>query len=558
MLKFREIPYQRLDKDQTIASIKDYIARFKAAKDGKEQLEIYAEFSNAIDEAMTMYTLAYVRFTQDTRDEFYNNERDYYDEIIPTLSLATTEFDKAILESPFRDELATFIPPIVFKNIEISVRSHDEKLIPEEIEVNKLTSEYSKLMSGIMIDFNGETLPPSGLGKYFSSSDRELRRGAFEAFGKALSQHKAELDEIYDKLVKHRTAMGKLLGHDTFSPLGYDQMGRNCYGKDDIAAFRANVKKYIVPLVSEIKAKVGADLGINTMMLYDNSVYTKTEPKPIGTPEEIFAEGAKMYANMGADAGELFKLMQDCEAFDALSRPGKQAGGYCTDVPKYKIPFIFSNFNGTSGDIEVLTHEFGHALAFYKACDLPCPHARQMGMETAEVHSMSMEFLTYPYMEKFFGDKTDEYKFQHIAGGISFIPYGTIVDYFQQTVYDNPDMTPEERNAFFLKCMQEFMPSASVEGMTFFEEGRYWQRQGHIFESPFYYIDYCLAQFTAFQFLALAEKDYDDAYARYMKFLRQAGSKPFTELLDSVGLKSPFEEESFVMIVDIVRKLLKL
>ena len=558
MIKVKDMPYNRVNKDETIAAFKELVAKFRSAKSGDEQLKIFEEIEAFNAEVQTMLSLAHVRFTQDTREEFYEKENEYYDEIIPELGLVLVELNKAILESPFRDTLSALIPPIAFKNIELAIRSHDKKLVPEDVEVNKLTTEYTKLMSNILIDFNGETLPPSGIRKYFSSSDRELRRGAFEAFGKAMNEHKAELDEIYDKLVAHRTNMGKLLGHENFSPLGYDRMGRNCYGKEDIAKFRANVKKHIVPLVVKIKDKVKADLGIDEMFLYDDSVYSACEPKPMGTPEEIFAEGAKMYNEMGRQTGELFALMQETEAFDALSRPGKWGGGYCTDFPKYKLPFILSNFNGSSDDIDVLTHEFGHALAFYKAYELPSSFAREMGMETAEVHSMSMEFLTYPYMERFFGAQTDEYKFKHMASAISFIPYGTIVDYFQQTVYDNPNMTPEERNAFFLSCMQEFMPYASVQGLPFFEEGRYWQRQAHIFESPFYYIDYCLAQFTAFQFLALAEQDYDDAFDRYMRFLSQGGSKPFTELLESVGLKSPFEEESFVMIVDIVTKLLKL
>lgn len=558
MIKVKDMPYVRPDKDATIAKINELKEKFVNAKSGAEQIEVYKEISAFVDEFKTTSTLAFIRFTQNTQDEFYVKEQEYFDEVSPEISLASVELDRAILESPYRAELEKFFPPIVFKNIEIAVRSKNEKLLPLEVEENKLTSNYTKLMSNIMIDFNGEKLPPSGIRKYFSSSDVNLRRGAFEAFGNAMAEHREELDDIYDKLVAVRTKMGKLLGYENFSPLGYDRMGRNCYKKEDIAAFRANVLKYIVPLCAEIKEKVRVDLGLDKLHLYDDSVYTVNEPRPTGTPEEIFETGEKMYREMAPVTGELFTKMRAMEAFDALSRPGKWGGGYCTDIPTYGIPFILSNFNGSSDDIDVLTHEFGHALAFYKALELPCQHARQMGMETAEVHSMSMEFLTYPHMEKFFGDMTADYKFKHMASGIAFIPYGTIVDYFQQTVYDNPDMTPDERNAFFKKCQEEFMPYASLDGMPFFNEGRYWQRQAHIFENPFYYIDYCLAQFTAFQFLALSVENHEDAFDKYMKFLSQAGSKPFTELLDSVGLKSPFSEESFKMIVSVVKKLLNI
>ena len=208
--------------------------------------------------------------------------------------------------------------------------------------------------------------------------------------------------------------------------------------------------------------------------------------------------------------------------------------------------------------MDVLTHEFGHALEFYKSFFIDSEFLSSISMETAEVHSMSMEFLAYPWIDLFFGDKTPEYKFYHIGGAVTFIPYGTIVDCFQQTCYDNPDMTPAERNAFYNKLEKEFLPHMTTEGIPALQDGRRWQRQAHIFESPFYYIDYCFAQFTALQFLALSQQDYKGAFDKYIKFLTYGGTKPFTELLSECDLLSPFEEDSFKLVVSACEKILGL
>lgn len=557
-MKVSQMPYKRVAKDEVLAKIKELTNAFAQAKTLDEAIKVIGEFDELKIEVMTMYQLAYIRFSQNTKDEFYVGEQDFWDEFAPGLSVAVTDFNKNFVTSPLSPKLREKYPPVLFKNIELQMKASDERAIPYEIEQNKLISQYTRLVSNILIEFNGEKLPPSGMAKYSMNPDRKLRKGASMATGAKYMEHAAELDEIYDKLVSVRTKAGKELGYETYSPLGYAKMTRNCYGKEDIAKLRENVKKHIVPLVGQLKERIRKEQGWDKVMNYDENIYTKEEPKPIGTPDEIFENGKKMYGEMMPVADKLFRKMCDIEAFDALSREGKWGGGYCITIDKYKTPFILANFNGTSGDIDVLTHEFGHALAADRAFEIKFPSLREPTMETAEVHSMSMEFLAYPWMEMFFGDKTPEYKFSHMAGALAFLPYGVIVDYFQQTVYDNPGMTPAERIAFWQKIEKEFLPHMHSEGVPFYGEGRRWQRQSHIYEVPFYYIDYCLAQLTAFQIFSLMEKDYKKAQETYMAFLVQGGTKPFTELLASVGLKSPFEEETFVDIANAVKRVLKI
>ncbi len=558
MVKISQIVYTRPDKEQVLAQLADFKRRFDGARSVGEFYSVHEDYKRYSEALDTNMRIAFIRFTQDTRNEFYAAEQDYLDEISPEIAVANAEVVKCYLTTPFREQLQQRFPKVMFVNLQMAVDASDPRLVPYQIEENKLTTQYSKLLSGIVIDFDGEKLPMSGISKYFTVSDRALRKRAYTAWGQAIEDNAAELDDIYDKLVKVRTAMGRAVGLQNYSPLGYKRMQRNCYDKQDIAKFRANVLKYLVPLASKIRAKVGRDLHLGRQYLYDNSVYTAVEPKPIGTPEQMFAAASRMYNAMSPQTGELFDKMVASECFDVMSRQGKEGGGYCEGLPAYKLPFIFSNWNGSAGDVDVLTHEFGHALEFYKSFFIDSEFLSSVSMETAEVHSMSMEFLAYPWIDLFFGEQTPEYKFTHIGGAVTFIPYGTIVDCFQQTCYDNPDMTPAQRNELYNKLEHEFLPHMNTEGLPAFQDGRRWQRQAHIYQSPFYYIDYCFAQFTALQFLALSQQDYKATFDKYIKFLDYGGTKTFTELLQACDLLSPFEEESFKLVVASCEKLLGL
>ncbi len=557
-MKISEIKYVRPDKEQVLAHLADIRQRMENAQTIEDFYAVHDEYKAYSEDLGTNMRIAFIRFTQDTRNEFYAAEQDYLDEIGPEISVANAKIANCYLTSKFCKQLEERFPAVMFKNLQMAVDAADPRIVEDRVEENKVTTSYTKLMSSIVIDFEGEKLTMAGIGKYFTSPDRDLRKRAVYAWGQAIEDNKAQLDEIYDKLVKIRTRMGRKLGYDGFAPLGYLQMQRNCYTKEDIARFRENVLKYLVPLASKIRNKVGKELGIDKQYYYDNSIFTAEEPKPIGTPQEMFDNASKMYNEMSEETGKLFDTMRESECFDVMSREGKWGGGYCEGLPKYKLPFILANWNGSAGDVDVLTHEFGHALEFYKSFFIESEFLSSISMETAEVHSMSMEFLAYPWIDLFFGDKTPEYKFYHIGGAVTFIPYGTIVDWFQQSCYDNPDMTPAERNEMYNKMEKQFLPHMTTEGIPALQDGRRWQRQAHIFESPFYYIDYCFAQFTALQFLALSQEDYKGAFAKYIKFLNFGGTKPFTELLSECGLLSPFEEESFKLVVASCEKILGL
>lgn len=543
-MKVSELEYRRVTLEEAGAAAKEIIARVENAQSIDDVLAARIDYLKLMTEFSTANSLAYMRYTINTADPFYLAEKDYYDEIGPVMQNYDLQYANAMLDSPFRAELEQALSPLLFQSMELQRKSMSPEIIDDMVEENKLVSEYSQLMAGMEFEFRGEKLPRPMLMKYAKSENRATRRECYEALGSTLAQHAEQLDTIFDRLVHVRDRMAKKLGCRNFVELGYYRMGRLCYGEADVRTFRENILRDIVPVVSELRLENAARLGIDTFMLYDNEVFTPGgAPVPCGK-DEIFAAARNMYHAMGRETGAFIDMMLENEAFDVDARKNKWGGGYCTEFVKYRQPFILANFNGTSGDVDVVTHEAGHALNSYLIADnrfaleLGCG-----GMETAETHSMSMEFFAWPHLENFFpnGNDADKYRFQHALDALSFLPYGTMVDAFQHRVYEQPDMTPAERNALWLSLERQFRPHIHLDGIPYLEQGTRWQYQMHIYETPFYYIDYCLAQTAAFQFLLASRADYDGAFARYLRLSKQGGEKVWTELLQEAGFRSPFE-----------------
>ncbi len=541
-----QLPYKRL----TLAEIEEEAAQMMAQLEGAASAQdVLAARERAVRLSKRYHTaaaLSYMRYTLDTADAFYLAEKDHYDEIGPKVQHLFLNYSRAFLQTPFRAELeeSGAVIPLVFRAWELEQKAMSEAIIEDMVEENKLTSRYSQLMAGMEFPFRGELLPRPLLMKHAKSEDRAERREAYESLGRTLEAHKTQLDEIFDQLVKVRHRMAIKMGYENFIELGDYRMGRLGYGRAEISRFRENVRADIVPLVSRLRLENAKRIGLDEMKLYDNDIIIPGgDPKPLGGAEQIFRAAREMYADMGEDTRRFFDFMLETEAFDVESRKNKWGGGYCTEFPDYKQPFILANFNGTAGDVDVVTHEAGHAFAaFMTAENRFFSELGVGGMETAETHSMSMEFFAWPYAEKFFGEGAHNYRFMHLMEALSFLPYGTIVDEFQRQVYEKPEMSPAERNACWQALEKEFRPYLSAEGIPYLEAGTRWQYQMHIYEVPFYYIDYCLAQTAALQLLLLSQKDYPDAFARYVTFLKQGGEQHFAALLREAGLQSPFEE----------------
>ena len=542
-MKFKDMVYKRMDRDETVAKVEALIGKIKKAESGEEVFAIHQEFYKISNDFFTSFTLANIRHDIDTTDEFYDKENEFYDEVIPVIMNCMNEYQRALFESPYRAFMEEKIGKVVFKNIEIALKSMDEKLIPFMQEENTLTSKYAKLLASAKIPFEGEIYNLSLMTKFTTSSDREVRLKAYEALSSFFSANQEELDDIYDKLVKNRTQQAKEMGYDNYVELGYYRMNRNCYDKNMVENFRNQVKQYMVPYVERLNEERRKKLQLDKLTFIDNGIFfVEGNPKPVGTPEEILEAGQRMYSELSPETKEFFDFMSENELFDVFGRKTKKTGGYMTYLPNYKSPFIFANFNGTSGDVDVITHECGHAFQGYLMREDEILEHAEITMETAEIHSMSMEYFTYGWMEQFFADRADDYRFMHKVDAAVFIPYGCMVDEFQHIVYEHPQMTPVERRETWLKLEKEYRPGLDYDGLAFYSQGGLWQRQAHIYESPFYYIDYCLASVCAMQFKAMMDQDYKLAWDRYLKLCKMGASGFYVDMIKEVGLDSPFED----------------
>ena len=544
-MKFSEMPYERPDLDGMKAALAGYAERLKNAPDYAAVRAAFLDKETEMKHISTLSSLAFIRHSIDTRDEFYDAEVKFWNAALPELQEYQQSWTMAMLESPYRQELAAEYGELMFLNAEIALKAFSPAIIPEMQKENEAAQEYEKLLASAQIPFEGGVYTLSQLSPFKTDPDDARRLAAWKAEGQWYKDHQDKLDAYYDQLVKLRDAMGKKMGYGGYTTLAYYSLGRNCYGREDVERFRAAVVKYLVPVADGIYRRQAQRLGKGYPLSFADAAleFRSGNPRPQGGPDDILAMGRKFYRELSPETGAFFDTMLENELLDVLSTEGKEAGGYCTSLDDYGLPFIFANFNGTQGDVEVVTHEAGHAFAAWTNRDRVPAEYIWPGMEGCEVHSMSMEFMAWPWAEGFFGPDARKFRYSHLAAALTFIPYGALVDHFQHEVYDRPEMTPAERHGVWKKLMGIYMPWMKLDGeIPFYADGEGWQRQHHIYSSPFYYIDYCLAQTVSLQFWALLQTDRRAAWEKYMAYTRQGGSRVFTELLKNAGLESPFEE----------------
>ena len=556
-MNFNDYKYERIDIDAVKKQFEELIGSFSKADSAEKQCEIMDKVINLRNHIDTMITLVSIRHSINTADDFYDKENDYCDEISPLLYGFTTDFYEALVTSKFRKELEDKYGKFLFDQAECSLKTFNEEVIPQLQEENKLSSKYDKLIASAKIPFDGEERTLSQMAPYTQSKDRNVRKDAAKKVAEFFSAHKNDFDEIYDKLVKIRTEIAHKLGFKNYVELAYARLRRLDYNAQDVAGYRKQVLENIVPLHSELRERQAKRLGIDKLKFYDEPIkFNSGNADPHGDPEWILNHGKTMYRELSKETDEFFTFMTENNLLDLLSKKGKNSGGYCTYIPDYKSPFIFANFNGTAHDVDVLTHEAGHAFQVYESRGYEVPEYLWPSYEACEIHSMSMEFLTWPWMGLFFENDEDKYKFIHLSESLLFIPYGVTVDEFQHWVYENPEATPEERRNKWLETERKYLPTRDYGEIDELKEGIFWFRQGHIFGTPFYYIDYTLAQVCAFQFWIKSRENREKAWEEYLNLCRLGGSKPFFELMKAANLKNPFNEGTIASVIPKIREFL--
>ena len=549
-MKFQDYIYSRPNIENFSEDFSSILEKLNQSIQIEEQ-ELYFEQLNSMrDEFETMFNIGYIRHSINTKDEFYESENNFFDECTPQYQAIVTDFYRTILKEPLRENLEKKWGKQLFVIAESKLKTFIPEILEDLQEENKGSSEYTKIKAAASIEVDGQTYNLSSLSPLESSENRNLRRKSSEAKWHFFTENAEKVENIFDDLVKTRHQIAKKLGYKNFVELGYERMLRSDYNAEMVAAFRKQVQDYIVPLATKLYERQAKRIGVTDFKYYDEDFkFSSGNPSPKGTPEWIVENASTMYHELSTETDDFFQYMLKNDLMDLVNRDGKATGGYCTYVPNCKAPYIFSNFNGTSGDIDVLTHEAGHAFQVYSSRNIGIGEYNWPTYESCEIHSMSMEFFTWPWMNLFFEKDVDKYKFMHLSAALQFLPYGVAVDEFQHVIYENPDFTKAERNQAWREIEKKYLPHRNYDGNVFLENGGFWQKQNHIFNSPFYYIDYCLAQICAFQFWKKDQENHKEAWADYVRLCKAGGSLSFLDLVKLANLRSPFEDGCIASVI---------
>ena len=557
-IKFSEYPLIVPNAKRLCKKFDKLVADLQACKDAPEAFKVIKRINSAFEDLETEASVIYVLYSCDTTNDEYKKAQETLDELSPLFGKYGTDIEKILVNASYRPELEKKFGSYLFQKYEASLKTFDEKIIPELIKENKLTSEYDMVFGGAQIEFRGQTLNLSQLGKYMQDKDRETRREAAKAMDNWLKENEEKIARIYDDLVHVRVEIAKKLGFDSYTDLAYLRLGRVDYNADMVKVYREQIARDVVPVCQKLYKLQMKNLGIRNPQYFDyNLMFASGNPMPAGNAKYLVEQAHKMYTDLGPESKEFFDFMVKYELMDLEARKGKAPGGYQTTFPAYQSPFIFSNFNGTQGDVNVLCHEGGHAFQAYLSRPIKVPEYRQPTLESCEIHSMSMEFFSWPYMEGFFGKDAEKYKYAHLAESIEFLPYGATIDEFQHWVYANPDATHEQRCAAFREIEKKYTPHKKYDDCPTLAKGTYWMRQGHVFSTPFYYIDYTLAQVVAFQFAIENMKNHEKAWKKYIKLCKCGGKYPFQELLAKNHLRNPFQDGNIRKVIKPLERVLK-
>lgn len=547
MEKFSQIPYQRPNMGALKRQLKKHLLAFKQASSYAQAREAYLAAKQETSHLETGYVVASIRNTLDTTDKFYDGEMQFFNRAVALLMPVSKAFVEALLHTPFRADFEAEFGKQLFTLVEMEHQTQSRKIILDLIRQGSVENEYKKTVAACKTTFRGEELNFYGLLKRMESPDRAERREAYLSWAKLYEGVSETLDRQYDKLIQIRIRMAKKLGLANYTALGYLNMHRADYGPEEVARFRAQVRETIVPAVAALREAQAKRLGVDKLKYYDETcVFPDGNADPVGGEDALVPVAQRMYRALSPETGEFFDFLTEYGLFDLETRPGKHLGGYCTYLADYKAPFIFSNFNGTAADVNVLTHEAGHAFAGYTAMrSQPLMDYMSSTSEVNEIHSMTMEHFAYPYLKDFFGAaNAEKAKFAHLFGALSTIPYLVSVDEFQHRVYENPAMSAKGRRAVWRDIERTYLPWRDYDGVEFLEEGGFWMQKQHVFLYPFYYVDYALAQVCAFALYGRMKQDRAAAWASYLALCRAGGSKGYFELLALAGLDNPFAEGS--------------
>ena len=486
----------------------------------------------------------YIAMTCNTEDEDAKNGfLAFVETVEPELKKVGFELNKKVVACPHVKDLDTQRYAVLLRNWFADVEIFRDENVPLQTEDTKLGQEYAELCGAMMVEFDGEEKTMPQMGVYQQDSDRAIREAAWRGVTERRLQDREKIDGMFDTMVKNRNQTAINADFEDYRGYMFAVKHRFDYTPEDCIAFHSAVEQTCMPIVRKLAEERKAALGVDTLRPWDLSVDPYGHPplKPFENADELIEKTSKLFHRMDGELGEMFDTMRDGGySLDLDSRKGKAPGGYQASRDRKRKPFIFMNAASLPRDLDTMVHEAGHAFHYMLCRHDDLVWYRGAPLEFAEVASMSMEMLSYPFLEEFYTSKETKRAIRkHLEGIVNFLPWCATIDAFQHWIYLNPDHTREERTGHWAELCKRFGSGVDWSGLEAEQEAE-WHRQLHLFQVPFYYIEYGIAQLGALQMWLHYCNDPEGALASYKKGLALGSSKPLPELFENSGLKFDF------------------
>jgi M3 family oligoendopeptidase len=542
-LIFGELVVEKVDVGEYEQQLQALVDRFVVATSFEEQDAVLQDANQLKAAFISLGSLTYFRYMVDTTDPQNQEKMNAIRELEPILEERLSRLNASLLLSEHRSQLEGKWGRQLFRLAEIAQKKVSSEVVQDLQEESKWSNQYLQVIGSAKIHFDGEERTIPQMGPYLSSTDRAVRLRAYKATENWYASKEAEFDQIMGELIRVRTTIAKKLGYVSFVDVGYARMQRMDYGREQVERFRAQVKTSLVPLVAALKERQRKRLGVDVLRFHDETVQFQTGNAKLGGDAEwVIARTQQMFAEMSPETNAFFTAMLKHEMMDLLSKKGKMSGAFAGCLPVQEMPYIFANFRGTKKDVEDFIHEAGHAFQMYQSRHFKVVDYYFPSSDACEIHSKGMELLSHPWMELFFAEDAEKFTYAHLSQFVEEICYVCAVDEFQHVLYEHPELTPTERKRKWREIEREYQPWQNYEGYESLEQGSYWHRQQHIFNFPFYYIDYALAGICALQLWAKANHDRAGVWQDYLNLCASGGSKSFLGLVAVANVISPFED----------------
>jgi oligoendopeptidase F len=529
-------------------------------KDLEKWLLDYSELDAVFDEEMAW---RYIRSTCDTTNEEYEKAYDFFvSEIEPNAAPWFQALNSKLDQCPFRHSLDPEVYAVFLRTIHNDIAIYREKNIPLFTEIDRLKQEYGKISGDMMVEMEGKEITIQQTFKYFKNNNRDIRKEAFEKVWNRRLAARETYDALFDELCKLRQQVAENAGFENFRDYSFASLGRFDYTKEDCFNFHKAVEAEVVPFIAELETKRKEILGYEKLFPYDLEVDLSGKPAlvPFKNGEDLLDKTIACLERVRPAYAGYISTMRRMGHFDLDSRKGKAPGGYNYSLSETGVPFIFMNSVGSQRDLITMVHEAGHAIHSFLENPLPLTSLKNPPSEVCELASMSMELISMEHWDIFYENADDlkRARREQLEKVLGTLPWVATVDEFQHWVYENKNHTREERSEAWSRIMAKLEPSViSWDGFEEVQRNN-WQKQLHIFEVPFYYIEYGMAQLGAIAVWRNYLTDPEKALDGYEAALKLGYTKPIGKIYEAAGIKFDFSQNYVRELVDFVKKQLLL